>query len=237
MNKIRVVLIEDHDLTRIGLRLIFQQHPAIEIVGEAADGVSGAKLLNAANPDIAVVDLGMPGIDGIAVIQHYKKAYRSAATETKFMVLTLQEEPETVLAAFAAGADSYCLKDSQGDRLLEALHSTYRGGNGLDPAIARVVVDRYKHQRVVTIRTCDDRQTTITADQTQQAVMESYPLTTRELEILGIIVQGCSNAKIASACYVTVGTVKTHVRNIFTKLCVDDRTQAAVRALRGGLVA
>jgi len=228
MNKIRVVLIEDHDLTRIGLRMIFQQHPAIEIVGEAADGITGAKLLEAMNPDVAVVDLGLPGIDGVAVIQHYKKAYRSAATETKFMVLTLQEEPETVLAAFAAGADSYCLKDSQGDRLLEALHSTYRG--------ARIVVDRYNHQRDATVSTSNDRQITITADQTQQALLESYPLTTRELEILGMIVQGCSNANIASGCYITVGTVKTHVRNILTKLCVDDRTQAAVRALRGGLI-
>ncbi len=236
MNKIRVVLIEDHDLTRIGLRMIFQQHPAIEIVGEAADGITGAKLLEAMNPDVAVVDLGLPGIDGVAVIQHYKKAYRSAATETKFMVLTLQEEPETVLAAFAAGADSYCLKDSQGDRLLEALHSTYRGDNWLDPAIARIVVDRYNHQRDATVSTSNDRQITITADQTQQALLESYPLTTRELEILGMIVQGCSNANIASGCYITVGTVKTHVCNILTKLCVDDRTQAAVRALRGGLI-
>lgn len=237
MNKIRIVLIEDHDLTRVGLRLIFQQHPAIEIVGEAADGVTGAALLKTVNPDVAVIDLGLPGLGGLEVIQHYKQTCSATATRTKFMVLTLQEEAETVLAAVAVGADSYCLKDLQSDRLVEALLSTYQGHNWLDPTITRLILEHHQRQWTTTINAVREPQITIAADQSQQTVLESYPLTPREQEILALIVAGSSNAHIASACYITVGTVKTHVRSILNKLCVDDRTQAAVRALRGGLIA
>ncbi|MBW4471887.1 MAG: response regulator transcription factor [Stenomitos rutilans HA7619-LM2] len=235
MNKIRIALIEDHDLTRLGLRLIFERYPEIEIVGEAADGTTGAMLLKTMNPDVAVLDLGLPGMSGIEVIRHYKKTLDTASNQTKFMVLTLQEEAQTVLAAVAAGADSYCLKNLPGEQLVEALQSTYQGDSWLDPTITRLILDR---QRTVAITAASKSgQVNITADETQQAVLESYPLTRRELEILGMIVDGASNAYIAETCYITIGTVKTHVRNILNKLSVDDRTQAAVRALRAGLVA
>ena len=147
MDKMRIALIEDHDLTRVGLRLIFQQHPAIEIVGEAADGVQGLKLLKTLNPDVAVIDLGLPGMDGLEVIKRYKETCRTETTRTKFMVLTLQEEAAVVLAAVAAGADSYCLKDLQGDRLLEALQCTYKGRNWLDPTITRLIIEHHQSQQ------------------------------------------------------------------------------------------
>ena len=234
MTKIRIVLIEDHDLTRVGLRLIFQQHPSIEIIGEAADGMKGLTLLKTLNPDVAVLDLGLPGMDGVAVMQHYKETCPAIAAQTKFMVLTLQETAGVVLAAVAAGADSYCLKDLPSDRLIEALQSTYRGDNWLDPTITRVILEQ--QQRLWAATEKATHQVSIAADQSQQAVLESYPLTQRELEILGMIVDGASNAHIAKTCYITIGTVKTHVRNILNKLSVDDRTAAAVRALRAGLV-
>ncbi|MBW4692362.1 MAG: response regulator transcription factor [Lyngbya sp. HA4199-MV5] len=235
MHKIRIALIEDHDLTRLGLRLIFQQYPEIEIVGEAADGVVGATLLKTMNPDVTVLDLGLPGMSGIEVINHYKRSCDAATTQTKFMVLTLQEEAQTVLAAIAAGADSYCLKNLPGEQLVEALQSTYEGDNWLDPTITRLILDQ---QRSAAISAASKAgQVNITADETQQAILASYPLTRRELEILTMIVEGSSNARIAETCYITIGTVKTHVRNILNKLSVDDRTQAAVRALRSGLVA
>ena len=237
MNKIRIVLIEDHDLTRVGLRLIFQQQSTIEIVGEAADGIKGLTLLKTLNPDVAVIDLGLPGLSGIEVMQHYQRDCQAAAQQTKFMVLTLQEEAQTVLAAVTAGAASYCLKDLQSDRLVEALQSTHNGDNWLDPTITRLIIENRQRQWETEHRNASDRSITITADREQQTVLEAYPLTPRELEILAMIVKGASNANIAEACYITVGTVKTHVRNILNKLCVDDRTQAAVRALRAGLVA
>jgi DNA-binding NarL/FixJ family response regulator len=237
MDSIRIVLIEDHDLTRVGLRLIFQQQPAIEIVGEASDGIKGLTLLKTVNPDVAVIDLGLPGLSGIEVMQQYQKDCHAAATQTKFMVLTLQEEAQTVLAAVSAGADSYCLKDLQSDRLLDALQRTYEGDNWLDPTITRLIIENRQRQWEASHSTASDRSIMIAADQEQQTVLEAYPLTPRELEILTMIVDGASNAHIAAACYITVGTVKTHVRNILNKMCVDDRTQAAVRALRAGLVA
>ena len=241
MSHLRVVLVEDHDLTRVGIRMILQQQPTIELVGEAADGITGLKLLETVQPDVAVVDLGLPGLDGIAVTQRLKERLSTAAataTQTKVMILTMQGEEAAVLAAFAAGADSYCMKDLPADRLLEALHSTHAGNNWLDPTIAQVVLQRYRQtQEPGTAKTTSSPTINILANEAQLQVLEAYPLTSRELEILALIVKGYSNAQIASECFVTVGTVKTHVRSILNKLCVDDRTQAAVRALRSGLVA
>lgn len=233
MAKIRIALIEDHDLTRVGLRLIFQQHPQVEIIGEAADGLKGLTLLKTLNPDVAVLDLGLPGLHGVEVMQHYRETCQ-AATLTKFMVLTLQEEAEVVLAAVAAGADSYCLKDLSGDRLVEALECTHKGNNWLDPTITRLILEQQQRRWAASEKAT--HQVSIAADKSQQAVLDSYPLTQRELEILSMIVDGASNAHIAKTCYITIGTVKTHVRNILNKLSVDDRTAAAVRALRAGLV-
>ncbi|MBC7973000.1 MAG: response regulator transcription factor [Verrucomicrobia bacterium] len=242
MTKLRLVLIEDHDLTRLGLRMIFQQHAAVEIVGEAADGVTGLKLLETLQPDVAVVDVGLPGLDGIELTRRYKQRLSAATVApilpTKVMILTMQESEDAVLAAFTAGADSYCMKGLSVEQLLEALQSTYAGNNWIDPAIAQIVLQQYRQtQAAVDARLHDAKTVDILADDTQAQVLQSAPLTPRELEILALLVIGYSNARIASACYITVGTVKTHVRNLLHKLCVDDRTQAAVRALRAGLVA
>ncbi|WP_287131128.1 response regulator transcription factor, partial [Candidatus Cyanaurora vandensis] len=148
-------------------------------------------------------------------------------------ILTLQDMEETVMAAFAAGADSYCMKDIAKENLVRALQVTAEGVSWLDPAIAGKVLKQLKS-------TSPGRRDTVTiqAEEGDYAEMlEAYPLTKRELEVLELIVQGNSNQGIAEKLYVTVGTVKTHVRNILSKLCVDDRAQAAVRALRTGLVA
>ena len=152
------------------------------------------------------------------------------------LILTLQDNDDIVLAAFAAGADSYCMKDVSLDSLAEALRVTHSGNSWIDPAIARVVLFQARQS------TPDDDATeakTVSinaAEPEYNQIIEAYPLTERELEVLQLIVDGCSNAAIAEKLYITVGTVKTHVRNILNKLCADDRTQAAVRALRSGLV-
>ncbi|HEY9621664.1 MAG TPA: response regulator transcription factor [Crinalium sp.] len=235
MSEIEVALIEDHDLTRVGMRTALQQQPGIRVVGEAANATDGLQLLQASKPDVAIVDIGLPDMDGIELTRHFRGF--QAETEdvkTKILILTLNDSEEAVLAAFAAGADSYCMKDVSLDRLVEALQVTNSGNSWIDPAIARLVL---KQARQPSAESKAKSMVAIDAVAPEYSqILETYPLTERELEVLELIVAGCSNATIAEKLYITVGTVKTHVRNILNKLCADDRTQAAVRALRSGLV-
>lgn len=239
MSKIRVALIEDHDLTRVGIRTALQQRSEIEFVGEAANATEGLKLLENTRPNVAIVDIGLPDMDGVELTRRFKESQAAQeGNETKILVLTLQDNEEAVLAAFAAGADSYCMKNISFDNLLEALQVTNEGNAWIDPAIARIVLKQTRpspssgNEPIVVTKTV-----AINATEPEYSqLLEAYPLTERELEVLQLIVEGCSNAAIAEKLYITVGTVKTHVRNILNKLCADDRTQAAVRALRSGLV-
>ncbi|OIP75962.1 MAG: DNA-binding response regulator [Oscillatoriales cyanobacterium CG2_30_44_21] len=228
MNSIRVVLIEDHDLTRMGMKIALQQQGELVFVGEAATGSEGVSLVNSQHPDVAIVDLGLPDIDGVEVTRQIKAAASEAGQATKVLILTLTDNQETVLAAFAAGADSYCIKDISSENLVQALKLTAEGNSWIDPAIASIVLQQVRR-----------REATVEIDAAEadyKQVLQATPLTERELEVLSEIVNGNSNAEIATKLYITVGTVKTHVRNILNKLCADDRTQAAVRALRAGLV-
>lgn len=237
MDKIRVALIEDHDLTRIGLRTALQQCQEVEFVGEASNAAEGLTLLKNSQLDIGIVDIGLPDMDGIELTRNLKE-YQSAGNEpqqTKIVILTLQDNEDLVMAAFAAGADSYCMKNSSFEQLIEALKVTQEGNSWIDPAIARIVLAQATGSSHQDATATNQVKINATAPEYSQ-LLESYPLTERELEVLQLIVDGCSNAEIAERLFITVGTVKTHVRNILNKLCADDRTQAAVRALRSGLV-
>ncbi len=238
MSKIRVALIEDHDLTRVGIRTALQQRQEIDVVGEASNAADGMKLLETVHPDIAIIDIGLPDKDGIELTRDLKSYQESReGTPTKVLILTLRDSKEAVLAAFAAGADSYCMKDISFDNLLEALRVTYSGNAWIDPAIARIVLQQAQQTPDNVEESEDTKTVAINAESIEyDQMIAAYPLTERELEVLQLIVEGCSNAVIAEKLYITVGTVKTHVRNILNKLCADDRTQAAVRALRSGLV-
>ena len=237
MSKIRVALIEDHDLTRVGIRTALQQRSEIEFVGEAANGTEGLKLLETSKPDIGIVDIGLPDMDGIELTRRFKEAQAAEeGSHTKILVLTLQDNEESVMAAFAAGADSYCMKNISFDNLLEALQVTKEGNAWIDPAIANIVLKQTRLAEGGAEAAVTKTVTISAAEPEYSQLIEAYPLTERELEVLQLIVEGCSNATIAEKLYITVGTVKTHVRNILNKLCADDRTQAAVRALRSGLV-
>ncbi len=238
MDKISVVLVEDHDLTRVGLRTALQQRSEIKLIGEAANGTQGLEMLLKEKPDVAIVDLGLPDIDGIELTRKLKEIQaETGEIDTKVLILTLQDNEDAVLAAFAAGADSYCMKNISFERLVEALKLTKEGNAWIDPAIARVVLAKNKTVKETVPTTERDNTVAIHAAEPEYSqLIEAYPLTERELEVLHLIVEGCSNAEIAEKLFITVGTVKTHVRNILNKLCADDRTQAAVRALRSGLV-
>ncbi|MBD2773512.1 response regulator transcription factor [Iningainema tapete] len=238
MNKIRVALIEDHDLTRVGIRTALMQNDEIEVVGEAANADEGVKMLTKLHPDVAIIDIGLPDRDGIDLTREIKSANTVEESQIKVLILTLQDNKQAVLAAFAAGADSYCMKDIRFDNLLEAVRVTYNGNAWIDPAIARIVLQQAQQNPAKPEVVPQDTKI-VTNDEElseDQEVIDAYTLTQRELEVLQLIVEGCSNAVIAERLYITVGTVKTHVRNILNKLCADDRTQAAVRALRSGLV-
>ncbi|WP_315790035.1 response regulator transcription factor [Fischerella sp. JS2] len=238
MNKIRVVLIEDHDLTRVGIKIALQQKEEIEVVGEAANAADGIKLLKTIQPDIAIIDIGLPDKDGIELTREVKASANGEDSGVKVLILTLRDNKEAVLAAFAAGADSYCMKDIKFDNLPEAVRVTYNGNAWIDPAIARIVLQQAQQNPLKLEGTAETKISVPSLENngTEEDIIDPYILTERELEVLQLIVEGCSNAVIAERLYITVGTVKTHVRNILNKLCADDRTQAAVRALRSGLV-
>lgn len=238
MNKIRVVLIEDHDLTRVGIKIALQQKEEIEVVGEAANAADGIRLLKTIQPDIAIIDIGLPDKDGIELTREVKAFTNGEDSGVKVLILTLRDNKEAVLAAFAAGADSYCMKDIKFDNLPEAVRVTYNGNAWIDPAIARIVLQQAQQNPLKLEGTTENKVSVPSLENngTEEDIIDPYILTERELEVLQLIVEGCSNAVIAERLYITVGTVKTHVRNILNKLCADDRTQAAVRALRSGLV-
>jgi DNA-binding NarL/FixJ family response regulator len=236
MSDIRVALIEDHDVVRIGLRTVLQSQAGIEVVGEAVNGQQGLSLLQTTAVDVALIDIGLPGMDGIALTQSLRQFQQAEqAVATKVLILTMQGSEEIVLASFAAGADSYCMKDVGVEQLVEAIRTTHNGHAWIDPAIASIVLRQMRQTMVhpsaqkhtIEIRSVEPE---------YEQVLASDPVTDREREVLELIVAGCTNVVIAERLFITVGTVKTHVRNILAKLCASDRTEAAVRALRSGII-
>ena len=246
MSNINVVLIEDHDLSRIGLCAALKQYEDIEIIDSAANGNDGLQKIKTHQPDVALIDIGLPDIDGIEVTQKLRE-YQADHLDfgTKILMLTMHNSEDSVMAAFAAGADSYSLKDVSMDNLVQAIRNTHEGNAWIDPAIARIVLKQAQtskfsstpvNRNTSSAEDTSDTQTITAVNEEYQQIIETCPLTDRELEVLELIVAGCSNAEISEKLYITVGTVKTHVCHILNKLCADDRTQAAVRALRAGLV-
>ncbi len=237
MKPISVALIEDHDVVRIGIRTALQQQAGIQVVGEAASGLQGLQVLEKMQPDVALVDVGLPGMDGIELTRRFR-AYQAEQpnSTTKILILTMQGNDDVVLAAFAAGADSYCMKNIEIERLKEAVEATHQGSAWIDPAIANIVLRQLK-QESSTDSEGNRKTVSIGAVEPEyEELLNNYPLTEREREVLECIVSGCTNIEIAEKLYITVGTVKTHVRNILEKLCANDRTEAAVRALRSGII-
>jgi two-component system, NarL family, response regulator LiaR len=233
---IRIAIVEDHELTRIGLEAALQHRDGMEMIGSAANGYQGLNLLKSTKPDLAIVDIGLPDIDGIEMVRLFRENQDENPSSTKILMLTMHKGEDSVMAAFAAGADAYCMKDINMDKLEEAIRSTHEGNPWIDPTIASIVLQQLrKNSSSVVI----DQEKTIQIKGLEgdyAEIVGSAGLTDREIQILQLIVRGCSNGEISEQLFVTVGTVKTHVRHILNKLCVDDRTHAAVLALRGGLI-
>lgn len=229
MTKIRIALIEDDEIICIGLKQALTAFPEITWLGEAQTARQGFALLQTQQPDVAIIDIGLPDENGIELTKRLKASPNHQ--HLKILILTFHHQEQSVLAAFSAGADSYCMKDTRPDLLLEAIKATHADQNWIDPAIARLVLayTRASEQPSVSPQTENEK-----PEEREEKV--STTLTDRELEVLQLIVNGHSNAEIAEKLFITIGTVKTHVRNILNKLGTEDRTQAAVRAIRSGLV-
>lgn len=238
MGDIRVAIIEDHSLTRIGMSSSLNEQESIEVVGDEGTADKGLKLLQSTKPDIAIIDIGLPDRDGISLVQQFRESLGSeTAAPTKVMMLTSNSQEQMVLAAFAAGADSYCLKTIKFELLLEALYMTYEGQSWIDPAIARIVLKHTRQSSATVAKTNAAQTVTISAiDPEQASILQADPLTNRELQVLELIVQGYTNKEIGEKLYLSLGSVKIYVRGVLNKLCASDRTQAAVLALRAGLL-
>lgn len=208
--KIRVAIVEDHALTRAGLRTTLES--SFDVVAEAADGAAGWEAIVRERPDVAVIDIGIPAIDGVTLTQRV----RAELPATHVVIVTMIDLEDEVLAALAAGADAYCLKSSEPERVVEAVRIASDGGAYFDPRIAHVVLGRFSSARI-----SDPRLS---------------PLTARETEILRSISDGLANAEIAERLHIGLGTVKGHIRDILEKLSAADRTQAAVVALKKGYI-
>jgi len=207
---VRIVIVEDHALTREGMRTALSG--PFEVVGEAADGLAGAELIARVKPDVAVLDLGLPGLDGVALT----RKVRETLPGVRVVIMTMVDVEEEVLAALAAGADAYCLKSSSIQTLIDAVRIASEGGAYFDPRIAHVVLSRFAQQR--------------------PALPADSPLTPREVEVLRKIADGHANTEIATELGIGLGTVKGHIRDILEKLSAADRAQAAVVALRKGFI-
>lgn len=216
---IRLVLVEDYKLVRIGLRSVLNEDPRIDVVGEAETGEQGIDLIKALKPDLVILDLGLPGIDGIEVT----KIIKNFDENIKIVILTSHEVEDEVLAALSAGANAYCLKEITSNRLIEVVKSVFEGAAWLDPAIAGMALEMFSS-------------TNMKPRPGSQGARPDLQLTDRENQVLTLLVEGKSNSEIADALSVSVHTAKAHVCSILQKLSVHDRVQAAVKAVKENLV-
>ncbi len=210
MPVIKVVLADDHAVVRHGLRFMLEQRPDIQVVGECGDGARALELVTEFLPDVALLDLLMPTMDGVAATREVKRLVPS----TQIIILTSYYEDEHIFSAIKAGALSYLLKDSSPQELVEAVRAAARGESKLHPMVAARV-----------LREMQQRQLSPLND-----------LTPRELEVLTRIARGRSNYEIAQELVISEPTVRTHVSNILSKLHLTDRTQAAIYGLQQHLV-
>lgn len=221
--KIRVFVVDDHAIVRDGIQSLLATEPDIECVGEAANGTEAVSKVRNLRPDVILMDLVMPELDGIEAI-HQIMAFQP---EARILVLTSFSADDKVFPAIKAGALGYLLKDTGSEDLMRAIHQVYRGEASLHPKIARMVLQEISiAQPIKNI----EHQPHIPG---QLAKVD--PLTERELEVLKLVARGRSNREIADQLVVTEGTVRTHVSNILDKLHLASRTQATLYALREGL--
>jgi DNA-binding NarL/FixJ family response regulator len=205
--RIRVLLVDDHSVVRMGLRAFFDLLDDIEVVGEAGDGSEGVAAVRRLRPDVVLMDLLMPNMDGVTAIGRIKAEF----PDTEIVTMTSFIEEEKVTAALEAGASGYVLKDAEAEEVAQAIRAAYGGEVHLDPAVARLLAQRMRTRR----------------DRTDDPV---EPLTEREKDVLQLLGQGMSNKEIGAKLFITERTARTYVSTILGKLGLASRTQAALWA-------
>jgi DNA-binding NarL/FixJ family response regulator len=215
---VRVLIVDDQSLVRAGFRMILDAEPDIEVVGEASDGLEAVLAARETNPDVVLMDIRMPNVDGLEAT---RKLLDGRQGGPSVLILTTFDLDEYVYEALRAGASGFMLKDTPPEQLVEAIHVVARGDALLSPTITRRVIEAFVRRP---------------PDSMRKPPPEVEELTVRELEVLRYIARGLSNAEIAKEAFVSETTVKTHVARILMKLRLRDRVQAVVFAYEAGLV-
>lgn len=214
--KSNILIVEDHELTRFGLKTAFEGCDYVENILEAESAEIALEILNANSVDLIVMDLGLPGMDGIEATKRVKADNK----EIKVVILTSHNDVQEVLNSLKAGANAYCSKEINPIRLTQVVQSVLDGASWFDPSIAHIVLEAASKFQ----------------DVEEPKPEKNYGLTTREAQILKLITEGYSNNEIANQLFVSINTTKAHVASILQKLEVDDRLQAALKALKERLV-
>jgi DNA-binding NarL/FixJ family response regulator len=216
---VRILLVDDHALIRRGMKGQFALEPGFTVVGEAGDGPQAVELAAELQPDVVLMDIDLPAMNGITATQQIK----SDRSSIRILALSAFDDDTQVIGMLAAGADGYCLKTIEWEQLIAVIQLILQGGAYLDPQIAQKVARMLKP--------------TLTSSETSTPeLVPQTILSNREREILKLIAKGYSNQEIAEELYLSLGTIKSYVRMILNKLSVDDRVQAAALAVREGLI-
>lgn len=221
MSDIKVLLVEDHEMTRLGLQLVLEKAENIKVAGEAADGKKGVELAKELNPDVILMDIGLPEMDGIEATEIIKKS----GLQSKILIYTSRESDDDVFSALSAGADGYIMKGANKEQLVSAITAVSQGTAWLDPAIAKMVLSNIQRHKPVENKTV-----------TNSLKYKEYNLTKREYEVLCLIAEGFDNQEIADKLIVSLSTARAHVHNVLGKLYVANKHQATVLAVKEGLV-
>lgn len=219
---INVLLVEDHELYRMGLSMLLDKADDINLIAEAGDGIDGVKKAREFSPNVILMDIGLPNMDGIEATQRIK----DFLPETKILIFTSRDSEHDIFESFKAGADGYIMKGASPEQTINAIKAVNEGVGWIDPAIAKVVFSN------IGINRSNNNVSEINNNREKN----SYGLTERELDVLSLMVEGLSNPQIADKLVITRATAKAHVHSILQKLCATTRTQATVTAMKEGLV-
>ena len=215
--KIRVMIADDHQVVREGLSAILNAKEDIEVIAEAKDGIEAIEKAKALKPDIILMDISMPRMNGVEATRRIKLQQ----PQIGIVVLTMYQDEEYIFDLVKAGATGYMLKNSDSSEIVKAIRSTHQGESMIQPSVASKILNEFSH--------LSDRRTVKSPRPAQE-------LTKREIEIIRRIADGKTNKEVGNILNISEKTVKNHVRNIFQKLGVDDRTQAAIYAIKKGLI-